>query len=895
MRLKTFSVLALMVVLCLPFLADTYDTHSLCAITIADKGELGFLYEIRADIVGRSGNVYRALLTEEQLCMIREKNIKVEVLYDEMAADRSAKATPGYCSNTAWPCYYIASKFNTASPPSGSLMRHMLELYNAHPAIVRLYDIGDTEDGAYDIIAMKITDNPDIEEAEPEIRIYGDIHGDEVSGMMVACSVLDWILENYATDADAQKLVNDGELWFIPQGNPWGLMNQTRYNSNGVDLNRNFWGPDGSSDGSGDFSEAETQAIRDLTEVMGKRFVTSLSFHAGEICFNSVYNYTSTATSDEPIFFESRSGGPQGEADPSPYGLAQAYMDACTTSGFWYTNGADWYITNGDTNDWSYYQWSDLDTTLEVTTTKWPDPSQITTYTAQHRQATLNYMLKTFQGVHGLMTDQSSGAPLDGTVTATCTATSSPYVTVPHVYKDVLTDPDVGDFHRVLEPGTYTIECNSSGYPATTVTGVVVNADQATIVDCQMCKTKLAFSSCSVNDICSGASGDGIVDPGETIELHVILSNPGNALATEVSATISSGSSGVTMLDDTSSFPDIAGGGTGASIAPHFRFSVDEGVECGTVLSFPIQITCDQGSWSGGFTLTVGTVIPGSTVDDFSEDFASVTPPAFPAGWTYSHTGSANDWKTSSSYYCGAAKGMYYPGKTGVAANAWAFTPGIALSSGTTYTLSFSQKVQSASYPEIFEVKCGTSATAAGQTLTIRPSATYTNTACTARTQTFTVPASGTYHIGFHCTSGTNSYNLIIDNISLSHTSPPSCASTTCVETLTAPSEEVLENPVGSGSLGWGATDADNYRVVRGIRTDLPNLDNSSTDFSCYKWGTNAALSVDISVDDPSSVDGRCFYYIVQGYNGSDPDLYTGPAGNSTAGTRQVNTPAACN
>jgi len=348
-------------------------------------------------------------------------------------------------------------------------MEHLLALHNAHPAITRLYDIGNSQDGAYDILAIKVTDHPDLEEAEPEIRLYGNIHGDETGAMMVTVDVLDWLLSNYATNATAQKLIDGGELWFIPQGNPWGLMGRTRYNSRGVDLNRNFWGPNG-SDESPAWSEAETQAIRDLTEVMGKRFVTSLSFHGGAICFNAVYNYTSTATPDEPIFFESRNGGPSCPtsfcADPSPYGLAQAYMDGCTTSGFWYTNGADWYVTRGDTNDWSYNQWSALDTTLEVTATKWPDSSQIPVYTLEHRQAVLNYMLKTFQGVTGLMTNAATDQPLDGTVTATCTATASPYVTVPHVYKAVLTDPDVGDFHRVLEPGTYTIECEAPGYYA---------------------------------------------------------------------------------------------------------------------------------------------------------------------------------------------------------------------------------------------------------------------------------------------------------------------------------------------------------------------------------------------------------------------------------------------
>jgi len=34
---------------------------------------------------------------------------------------------------------------------------------------------------------------------------------------------------------------------------------------------------------------------------------------------------------------------------PAANGLAEAYQLGCTTSGFWYTNGADWYITAGDT------------------------------------------------------------------------------------------------------------------------------------------------------------------------------------------------------------------------------------------------------------------------------------------------------------------------------------------------------------------------------------------------------------------------------------------------------------------------------------------------------------------------------------------------------------------
>ncbi len=72
---------------------------------------------------------------------------------------------------------------------------------------------------------MKVTRNPDAVEAEPKIRIYGNIHGDEKGGLMVACDVLDTILAGYTAvpqDARAKKLVDESEMWFIPMGNPYG-------------------------------------------------------------------------------------------------------------------------------------------------------------------------------------------------------------------------------------------------------------------------------------------------------------------------------------------------------------------------------------------------------------------------------------------------------------------------------------------------------------------------------------------------------------------------------------------------------------------------------------------------------------------------------------------------
>lgn len=492
------ALLLLAAVLCLPLRApaDTYDHQTLVAVTTRDAEDVRALQEVGADVVGRKGAVYKALLTFEQLKALTALGLRIEVLRSEMEEDRRRWAeNDAAAAARLATSYYTASKFDTVGPPAGSLMEHLLQQYNAHPGICRLYNLGASHDGAYDIVAIKVSKNPDVVEAEPKIRIYGNIHGDEKGGCMVASDVLDTILAGYAAapqDATAKKLVDESEIWFIPMGNPYGNAHNQRGNVSGVDLNRNFWGPGGSGAPPA-FSQKETQAIRDLTEAATaahpkKRFTVSLSFHEGEVCFNSVWNYTGTAPTDEPVFWSSRSGG---SVTLAPNGLAKAYQDGCSSPGFWYTNGYDWYQTLGDTNDWSYGAWTALDTTIELNVTKSPPASQIPTYCGQHRQAVLNYMLKAFQGIHGVMTDQASGAPLDGTVTANCTA--SAVVPVPHLYKPVYTDPVAGDFHRVLQPGTYTVTCKAPGYLDTVVTGVVVTADTKTICDCPM------VSPCAAN------------------------------------------------------------------------------------------------------------------------------------------------------------------------------------------------------------------------------------------------------------------------------------------------------------------------------------------------------------------------------------------------------------
>ena len=59
---------------------------------------------------------------------------------------------------------------------------------------------------------------------------------------------------------------------------------------------------------------------------------------------------------------------------------------------FWITNGAEWYITYGDTTDWSYGALGIPDFTLEVSEQKQPSSSEIPNLISYHIPAMLDFV-----------------------------------------------------------------------------------------------------------------------------------------------------------------------------------------------------------------------------------------------------------------------------------------------------------------------------------------------------------------------------------------------------------------------------------------------------------------------------------------------------------------------
>ncbi len=317
-----------------------------------------------------------------------------------------------------------------------------------YSSIAELVSIGQSVYGR-DIWAMKITDNPTVEEFEAEVQWIGAHHGDETIGMAVSYYMIEYLLENYGTDPEVTWLVNEREITIIPLINPDGYVNGSRYNGNGTDLNRNYLCPNGSNAGSA-FSEPETQALRAFD--LDKRPVTSLTFHSGAVYVNYLWDYTYAATPDEPMIIT----------------ISDVYG---ALSSLPVTNGADWYVADGTCQDWCYEARGEIDTTIELSVTKDPPASQIDPIFNDNRPAMLYQARMSGRGIRGLVTDAETGDPISATIS------------IPQIGKDIYTDPDVGDYHRMVETGTYTVVCSADEYPTQTVYNVSASLDTFVIVN----------------------------------------------------------------------------------------------------------------------------------------------------------------------------------------------------------------------------------------------------------------------------------------------------------------------------------------------------------------------------------------------------------------------------
>ncbi len=267
-------------------------------------------------------------------------------------------------------------------------------LHMDHPSITTPpFSIGETAEG-HELWAMKISDNPGLDEDEPRVLFTGLTHAREPIGGEVVLYTMDYLTDNYGSNATVTEIVDGRELYFVPVVNPdgyvyneftnpegGGLWRKNRRDNGGgvygVDLNRNYgykWGYDdlGSSPdsnlivyrGPAPFSEPETQAIRDLAEA--RAFSVVVDYHSAGNMLLYPWTYDRLYTPDDRFFV--------------------AIADSASSFNG-YAPGPGWmlYVANGVSYDWEYGEQTTkpmafgfLPEVGSGTDGFWPEPSRIT-------------------------------------------------------------------------------------------------------------------------------------------------------------------------------------------------------------------------------------------------------------------------------------------------------------------------------------------------------------------------------------------------------------------------------------------------------------------------------------------------------------------------------------
>ena len=423
-------LLSLVLVLAAPALA-----RPMMHIRVDDSdAALGELAALRASLVGGGRGYVDAYLVPDDLWQLHASGIEYEIIADD-TRDEAPPTRDDYHDSL-------------------TVEEDLEALVADYPELARMVDVGDSVQGR-PIVGVILGADVLARTARPSMRLLGAHHGDEWSSMEVSIEVAHALVEGYGADLEITALLDGCEVWVVPLLNPDGLESFQRYNANDVDLNRNYayeWSMWEWASGDGPFSEPETDAVR--AQGVRRSFSHAASYHSGAVLCNYLWNYTEVDSPDEGMLAY----------------MCGVYEAATTAPDFYSTNGAAWYITHGDSNDWAYGVRGALEYTLELTADKAPPEEHIPGYVDWHLDASLLFLEEGARtGVAGQVVDADSGVPVEARLTSQPSGWP------------VYADPDTGAFHKLLFQGVYDLLVEAPGYEAATVSATVSDGALGTL------------------------------------------------------------------------------------------------------------------------------------------------------------------------------------------------------------------------------------------------------------------------------------------------------------------------------------------------------------------------------------------------------------------------------
>ena len=343
------------------------------------------------------------------------------------------------------------------SYPTYDAYQSMMEAFPSQALSDRsctLLDLGTLNSGRK-LLGVRLNNGqPD---GKPRFLYSSTMHGDEVTGMMLMLRLIDEFCTS--TDSRIVNILNNVDLFIFPLTNPDGTYyggNNTmngarRYNINGVDLNRNYKDYFNGDHPDGKAYALETQWTMQLAQ--DYLFTMSANYHGGAEVVNYPWDAVYTDHADKD-WYELIST----EYVSNVRTYSSSYMTNPYSDGV--TNGADWYVITGSRQDYENAFGECREITIECSTTKKPNASTMPTYWNYNHTAMLGLIEQCLNGIHGYVYDAETNLPIVG---ATITVQDH------DVNNSQVSTHNIGDFHRPIKGGTYTLAISKNGYCPQTV------------------------------------------------------------------------------------------------------------------------------------------------------------------------------------------------------------------------------------------------------------------------------------------------------------------------------------------------------------------------------------------------------------------------------------------
>jgi len=398
----------LMSLFCLIFLSATLFSQSKYSRVKIDLSKTNLEQISRLGLETDHGSLIPGVhfvndFSEKEIALLVQEGIEHYIVVEDVVADykarkNSSQARSSHCEEESYD-YETPENYTYGSMGGYHTYDEMLlvleEMQVKYPSLItpiKVVEGHQTWEGN-EIVWLRISDNPNMDEDEPEVLYTALHHAREPNSLSQMLFYMWYLLENYEEDALVKNLVDNTEMYFMPCLNPDGykyneLIEPTggglwRKNRRpdlnpekiGVDLNRNygfFWGFDdtGSSPdmesivyrGPQAFSEPETQAVRAFC--LEHDFQIAMNYHTHGNLLIHPWGYNDQPTEEDSIF-------------------KTMAVSMTNENNFRYGTGTETvgYVVNGNSDDYMYGEDAEKNPiysfTPEVGPRFWPQQNEI--------------------------------------------------------------------------------------------------------------------------------------------------------------------------------------------------------------------------------------------------------------------------------------------------------------------------------------------------------------------------------------------------------------------------------------------------------------------------------------------------------------------------------------